>query len=63
MNSTQKSLAWLVRQNEMTCGFCDSYIDLPIGDNRACIDELARTCSSLDAALAKSSELTEKADH
>jgi hypothetical protein len=31
MKSTQKSLAWLIRQNEITRAFCDGYIDLRIG--------------------------------
>lgn len=50
---TDKAVAWLVSKNDMPCGACGVSIDLKRPDNRLFIEETAKHCARMDAALGK----------
>jgi len=55
-NQTEKPLAWLIKEDIMTCGQCSNPINLKGGDNGRRIQEVAHEADRLQAALTKSGQ-------
>jgi hypothetical protein len=52
--ASEKSLAWLIIHNTMSCPSCGAAIDLQSGDNGLRIQKLAQACAGIDISIGKS---------